>query len=184
MKSISRALRPAAAPVVLATLAACAGALSPSAPSVVIPDALRAPAGETLLRTLSADGVQIYECRARADGADWVFVAPEARLYDAQGTWIGKHYAGPTWEAADGSKVVGAVKAKVDSPDAGAIPWLLWRPRRAARRRRRASRRACRTRRSTRSTRRASRTSLQRARSSGPARSRSKPSSSCFLADR
>jgi hypothetical protein len=125
MKSISRALRPAAAPVVLATLAACAGALSPSAPSVVIPDALRAPAGETLLRTLSADGVQIYECRARADGADWVFVAPEARLYDAQGTWIGKHYAGPTWEAADGSKVVGAVKAKVDSPDAGAIPWLL-----------------------------------------------------------
>jgi hypothetical protein len=112
----------------LALLGACAGVLAPTAPSVVVPDKLRAPADETLQRTLSADGVQIYECRAGAtdpSAAEWVFVAPEATLVDAQGVVVGKHYAGPTWESKDGSKVVGVVAAKVDAPDAGAIPWLL-----------------------------------------------------------
>jgi len=117
------------APCALAWLTACAGGPSPSAPAVVVPDKLRAPADQTLLRTLSADGVQIYECRAKAGAAaaepEWVFVAPEARLFDAQGTWVGKHYAGPTWEAADGSRVVGTVTAKVDAPGSGAIAWLL-----------------------------------------------------------
>lgn len=112
-----------------ASLSACAAsAFSPTPPSVVVPDLLRAPASESLLRTLSADGVQVYECRAKqaqAGGAEWVFVAPEARLSDAEGKPVGKHYAGPTWEALDGSKVVGTVKAKVDAPEAGAIPWLL-----------------------------------------------------------
>ncbi len=112
----------------MALLAACSTAkLKPTPPSVVIPGNLRAPDNETLVRTLWADGVQIYECRKAPDASfpDWVFVAPEARLLDANGTLVGKHYAGPTWEAADGSKVVGTVKAKVDAPDAHAIPWLL-----------------------------------------------------------
>ena len=111
-----------------ALLAACAAPkLKPTPPSVVIPGNLSAPAGESLLRTLSADGVQIYECRAKADGGfpEWVFVAPDAKLTDASGVLLGHHYAGPTWEAGDGSKVVGVVKAKVDAPKAGAIAWLL-----------------------------------------------------------
>ena len=37
---------------------------------------------------------------------------------------IAKHYAGPTWESNDGSKVVGEVKAKDNGPDPNAIPWL------------------------------------------------------------
>ena len=36
-----------------------------------------------------------------------------------------KHYAGPTWEAPDGSKVVGKVLVNELAPKAGAIPWLL-----------------------------------------------------------
>ena len=36
-----------------------------------------------------------------------------------------KHYAGPTWEAADGSKVVGSAVAHDDGPDHEAVPWLL-----------------------------------------------------------
>lgn len=95
-------------------------------PSVAIPDSLRPSASEALQRTLSATGFQIYECRvavASASGPEWAFVAPEATLADAQGTVVGHHYAGPTWEALDGSKVVGVVKSKVDVP--GAIPWLL-----------------------------------------------------------
>ena len=55
----------------------------------------------------------------------WAFVAPEADLFDAQGRKIGTHYAGPHWEAADGSKIVGAVKTRAEAPQAGAIPWLL-----------------------------------------------------------
>ena len=117
------------APVAAAALlAACAGtSLKPTPPTVVVPTKLAAPAGETLARTLWADGVQIYECRAGTGGTapSWVFVAPDATLKTADGVLVGHHYAGPTWEAGDGSKVVGAVKAKVDAPDAGAIPWLL-----------------------------------------------------------
>ncbi len=47
------------------------------------------------------------------------------RAVGRQGSTIGKHYAGPTWEAADGSKVVGQKTAQADAPEAGAIPWLL-----------------------------------------------------------
>ena len=79
------------------------------------------PANESLAQVVPAKGVQIYECR----DAKWVFVAPEADLFDRHGNKIGTHYAGPAWEAADGSKVVGAVKARSDAPQAGAIPWLL-----------------------------------------------------------
>lgn len=124
MTSFARLVPVAAA----ALLAACAGtSLKPTPPTVVIPANLAAPASETLLRTLWAEGVQIYECHAGTGGAvpAWVFVAPDASLKSADGVLVGHHYAGPTWEAGDGSKVVGAVKAKVDSPDAGAIPWLL-----------------------------------------------------------
>ena len=79
------------------------------------------PANESLAQVVPAKGVQIYECR----DAKWVFVAPDADLFDKAGRKIGTHYAGPHWEAADGSKVVGAVKARSDAPAAGAIPWLL-----------------------------------------------------------
>jgi hypothetical protein len=54
-----------------------------------------------------------------------VFVAPEAELFDRAGKKIGRHYAGPHWESADGSRIVGAVKERADAPAAGAIPWLL-----------------------------------------------------------
>jgi hypothetical protein len=75
-----------------------------------------------------ATGVQIYECTASRDQPghfEWVFKAPEAELFDEAGRKVGKHYAGPTWEALDGSKVVGEVKAHDDGPDRNAIPWLL-----------------------------------------------------------
>ena len=46
-------------------------------------------------------------------------------LIDASGAVAGKHYGGPHWESLDGSKIVGAVKARADAPQASAIPWLL-----------------------------------------------------------
>ena len=94
---------------------------------LVLPDTLRPAATEALSTTVGARGVQIYECRARKDGGgyEWAFVAPDADLLDAQGRAIGHHGAGPYWQSADGSHVVGTVQARADAPQSGAIPWLL-----------------------------------------------------------
>ena len=56
---------------------------------------------------------------------EWIFRAPDATLTDWSGRALGKHYAGPTWEAADGSRVLGEVRARDPGPDPKAIPWLL-----------------------------------------------------------
>jgi hypothetical protein len=91
------------------------------ASTVAVPDSLKPGASESLALVVPARGVQIYECR----DAKWTFVAPDAELFDRSGKKIGTHYAGPHWEAADGSKVIGAVKQRADAPAAGSIPWLL-----------------------------------------------------------
>jgi hypothetical protein len=99
----------------------------PAAPTGV-PEALRVPGNQALAVVASATGVQIYQCMARKDNPDafeWAFSAPEALLTDGAGRTIGKHYGGPTWEALDGGKVVGEVKARDAGPDPSAIPWLL-----------------------------------------------------------
>jgi hypothetical protein len=92
---------------------------------LVIPAELAVPAGNRLSSLLFADGVQIYDCQVSAEGvAAWVFRAPQADLYGLLGWPAGRHYAGPTWQAPDGSTVVGTRAAGV-SVDASAIPWLL-----------------------------------------------------------
>ena len=93
-----------------------------------IPDSLKAPPTQTLAVVAQAVGVQIYECTtSKTDPAraEWAFQSPEAELFDNSGERIGKHYAGPTWESNDGSKVAGETKARDDGPDRNAIPWLL-----------------------------------------------------------
>jgi|HubBroStandDraft_1064217.scaffolds.fasta_scaffold60617_2 hypothetical protein len=107
---------------------ACAAGLIGDIPLPDIPDALRVPSGEEPLLLVKAQGVQVYECRAKKDDPTqyaWVFTGPEADLFDSKGGKVGRHYSGPTWELSDGSRVVGSVKASVPSKDAGAVPWLL-----------------------------------------------------------
>ena len=109
-------------------LAACASPNPPPPTPPQVPASLQPPAGQVLAFEALASGVQIYECAAKADGSGpgWVFRAPEATLSDRRSNALGKHYAGPTWEALDGSKVVGEVKAREPSETpATAIPWLL-----------------------------------------------------------
>jgi hypothetical protein len=90
-----------------------------------LPAALK-PAGLSVYLEVPATGVQIYVCGKNDAGAwTWTFKAPEAALFDKDKKQIGKHYAGPTWEALTGGKVVGAAKANAAAPKAGAIPWLL-----------------------------------------------------------
>ena len=103
-------------------------ALVAGAPAAKVPPSLQPSANESLAIVVAAEGVQIYECRARKDAPgeyEWSFVGPHAELLDAHGTRIGYHGIGPYWQALDGSRVVGTVKARSDAPVAGAIPWLL-----------------------------------------------------------
>ena len=83
------------------------------------------PKDEVLLVRAFAEGVQLYECVRGETALQWKFLAPEAQLTDDLGHVIGTHYAGPTWESTDGSKVAGKVVSSVESPDPGAIPHLL-----------------------------------------------------------
>ena len=116
------------ASVTLLLLAGCSSAHLATVPR--IPASLRAPDTQRLLQVVRAEGAQIYQCRntqAPAIGFNWVFTAPEATLFTASGRRFGKHYAGPTWEATDGSKVTGTLLARDPGPDPSAIPWLLLR---------------------------------------------------------
>ena len=109
-----------------AILAGCAASNVVTNP--LVPDNLRVPDTQMLSLVTPATGVQIYECSAsKTDPTrfEWAFKAPQADLLDGSGRKIGKHYAGPTWESNDGSKVIGEVKARDDGPAASAIPWLL-----------------------------------------------------------
>ena len=95
---------------------------------VPIPETLEPGANASLAMVVPAKGTQIYECRAKkgaSDAYEWAFVAPDAELFDIRGNVIGRHGAGPYWQATDGSRVAGTVKARADAPVAGAIPWLL-----------------------------------------------------------
>jgi hypothetical protein len=116
-----------AAGLLAGLLAGCA-TTAPTLNFPTIPDKLNPPPTHVLVLETHATGVQIYECKPTKDNParfEWAFVSPEADLVDKLGAKVAKHYAGPTWEAIDGSKVVGEVRARDDSPDAKAIPWLL-----------------------------------------------------------
>ena len=83
------------------------------------------PPGQRAIITVTGKGVQIYECQLVANAPQWVFQAPEASLYDASGSKVGVHGAGPSWRYFDGSSVKGEVVTKSASPEPTAIPWLL-----------------------------------------------------------
>jgi hypothetical protein len=112
----------------LVPAALLAGCVTAPPPALEIPATLSVPSNQRLATIVEATGVQIYVCapaKEPAAGNVWTFRAPEAELRNQNGGVFGRHYAGPTWEARDGSKVIGLVKAKENAPDPSAIPWLL-----------------------------------------------------------
>jgi uncharacterized protein DUF3455 len=97
--------------------------ISASAAETPLPDVIAAP-GEAAVHTLHAEGAQVYECKAGADGKlAWAFREPIATLL-ADGKTVGRHYAGPNWEHSDGSAVVGKAAGSVPGATANDIPWL------------------------------------------------------------
>ena len=89
-------------------------------PGPAVPSRIAVEAGNKIFLVGHAAGVQIYRC----NGTAWTLLAPRANLYDDGGKLILTHFAGPTWQAKDGSTVVGTVVDRV-TVDATAIPWLL-----------------------------------------------------------
>jgi hypothetical protein len=88
-------------------------------PPPVVPGEIQVPEGNKVFLVGHAIGVQIYSC----NGVVWSFVAPRANLYNDHGKLIITHFAGPTWQAKDGSRVVGLAE-KMVTVDPTAIPWV------------------------------------------------------------
>jgi hypothetical protein len=117
MMMVSRTRTSLLAVALAAPLAAATAAETP------LPTAI-ATTGETAVLTVHAIGMQLYECKAGADGKlAWTFTAPQATL-TVDGKVVGHHGAGPSWDLDDGSSVVG--KAIGDAPGAHAndVAWL------------------------------------------------------------
>src|SRR5437660_12395176 len=105
--------------------AAASTVLSFSVAAQQVPKQLEPPANEKLLLQVHAKGDQVYTCKSDAGKFTWMLKAPDAQLFDKDGKPFGKHSAGPSWEATDGSRVTGKAVANAPSPDANSIPWLL-----------------------------------------------------------
>ena len=118
--------------LLLASLALLASACATTpAPMMVdnmtLPESVRVPAGISQKMWAVGRGELTYECREKKDMAgahEWAFVGPMATLYGADKKAVGKYYAGPTWEATDGSRITGKQLA-VSPASPGNIPLQL-----------------------------------------------------------
>ena len=91
-----------------------------------IPEDLKVPDGNVLLLQAYGKGVQIYDCPF----FDFAKATPHAILFTGdsdEGDLVAIHFKGPSWQAMDGSIVVGdAANAKhVAAPDTDGVDWLL-----------------------------------------------------------
>ena len=103
---------------------------------LMIPAAIEIPAnapnGNSRVATFYAVGVQKYKSQQKAGGGpvtyEWVFVAPQADLYDASNKRVGTHTAGPTWQLTGTTdSIYGqqyAPAKSAPSPDPNSIDWL------------------------------------------------------------
>jgi Protein of unknown function (DUF3455) len=96
-----------------------------------IPDNLKVPPGNVLLLQAFGKGIQKYACSASATGPKFLPPVPHAILLKDdrdEGDLVAIHFGGPTWEALDGSSVVGdttpGILQSAPSPDPDGVPWL------------------------------------------------------------
>ena len=83
-----------------------------------------AAATDTAVTALHAEGAQIYECKVASDGKlTWQLREPVATLL-LDGTTVGRHYAGPSWEYVDGSIVTAKLVHSSPGETQADIPWL------------------------------------------------------------
>jgi hypothetical protein len=114
---------PSAMKATLAVLLLTGLSMSALAAETPLPEAIAAP-GEAVVLSAHAEGAQVYECKAGADGKTaWAFREPIATLL-VDGKTVGRHYAGPNWELSDGSAVVGRVIGNAPGVAPNDIAWL------------------------------------------------------------
>lgn len=100
-----------------------AALILPASASAEVPSAIAAP-GEALVTTFHAQGAQVYECTTDSAGKlVWQFREPIATLL-VNGKTVGRHYAGPSWELADGGAVVGKVAGRAPGATPKDVPLL------------------------------------------------------------
>lgn len=120
-----------AAAVALTALSVSACSMLASKPTVAdasIPASLRVPAGQFVKYRYAASGDVTYQCLPASDRPGqfaWVQMLANATLNTRSGRSVGRYYGGPTWEANDGSQVVGSVVASVDSTTSGLPQQLI-----------------------------------------------------------
>src|SRR5215208_4055283 len=111
-------------------LAALAAAITVAVPAHAAPAVPDVPAriavedGHKPFLLGHATGVQIYTCLTLPSGHAWSPATPRAELRDDNGTVIAQHFAGPSWQAKDGS-LIRASRVDGVTVDPTAIAWLL-----------------------------------------------------------
>ena len=96
--------------------------IAPSA-AAQVPETI-ATRGETLIATAHATGAQVYKCKTNSDGKlVWQFREPIATLL-IDGKTVGRHFAGPVWEMADGNAMSAKVSAQAPGATTNDIPLL------------------------------------------------------------
>jgi len=98
--------------------------LALAAALLTIPAAAHAAATALPLKGM---GVQIYGCQPVGAGFAWTLKGPDAILTDKDGAIVGHHFAGPSWQASDGSAIVGEPLVASPSPTPGSVAWLVLR---------------------------------------------------------
>jgi hypothetical protein len=93
-----------------------------------VPPHLQVPDGHEMHLHAFAEGAQIYVWNGNA----WIFHAPEALLFDADGKLAAVHFTGPTWESLSGSEVIASRVRFAPSAHPNSIPQLLLRARATA----------------------------------------------------
>lgn len=106
-------------------LAALIGCIPVTAEAATEEKPLAPPEGSALTVLLYAKGTQTYTCVETNGALVWGAPEPDATLDGADGQPVGHHFKGPTWEARDGSKVVGSVVKRAPAPQPHAVPWVL-----------------------------------------------------------
>jgi hypothetical protein len=95
--------------------------MGPGSMAQTATESIDVPPHSRLLLQVVGRGDQVYGC---VNGS-WTLTAPDAKLLNQEGSVIGRHFAGPTWQLNDGSWVKGKAVAQQVAPDANAVPWLL-----------------------------------------------------------
>ncbi len=106
---------------------------------LVIPASVDLPAntpnGNTRIATYYAEGVQKYKSQVKAGSNpvtyEWVFIAPQADLYDAGNKKVGTHGAGPFWQLSAADTIFAQQfnpPKTAPGTEPATIDWLLLMP--------------------------------------------------------